>query len=100
MKSACDRELVSLIRVEPVARNDVPRLMSPYTSFGERTTHSLRPSTKTPFLRSSRIDKLLRSGLRRSEMTSSDWSRETKVKKENMNEATHVSHHFFSYAFM
>ena len=59
------------MRVEPVARMLVPRLMSPYTSFGERTTHSLNPSTNTPFFLSSRIDKLLRSGFSKSLITSS-----------------------------
>lgn len=41
---------------------DWPISMSWYTSLGERTTHSLRPSTKTPRRRSSRMIRLVRSG--------------------------------------
>ena len=38
-------------------------------SCGVRTTHSERPSTKTPRLRSSRMTRFVRSGFSRSEMT-------------------------------
>ena len=58
----------------PTAHSTVAGLLHAVgvTSAGERTTHSDRPSTYTPRLRSSRITRFCRSGFSRSLMTCQD----------------------------
>lgn len=55
MKTAWDLDDKSFIFVVAVALHWAPFCMRAYTSFGERTAHSLNPSTNTPFFLSSLI---------------------------------------------
>ena len=70
VSTACDLDDASFSRVAPVARTALPRAISACTSCGDRTTHSLSPSTKTPRRASSRMARFVRSGRSRSEMVS------------------------------
>lgn len=70
INTACDLDERSFILVVAVALHWAPFCISAYTSLGDLTAHSLRPSTNTPFFLSSLIYNELLSFLSKSAMIS------------------------------